>query len=104
MVSEIKLKRMAEADRIQETLKSEYEAEFATLKAQYDADLKKINDKKSQVGKELSEKKAYLETLGFFQFGEKKTTRNAIICLEQTKVQLQRDVESLKENFDRQKN
>ena len=103
-VQELIKKRQLEADRIQDTLKSEYEAEYAALKAQYDADLKKINDKKSQVGKELSEKKAYLEKLGFFQFSEKKTTRNAIIGLEQTKGQLQRDVEVLKDNFDRQKN
>lgn len=103
-VQEIRNKRQAEADRIQTTLKAEYDEEFATLKTQYDADLKKINDKKSQVGKELSEKKAYLDTLGFFQFAEKKTTRNAIIALEQTKSQLQRDVEALKDNFDRQKN
>lgn len=103
-LQELRNKRQAETDRIQGTLKSEYEAEFAALKAQYDMDLKKINDKKSQVGKELSEKKAYLETLGFFQFGEKRTTRNAIISLEQTKDQLQRDVEALKDNFGRQKN
>lgn len=101
---EILNKRMAEIRRIEDTLKAEYERGIRDNQKWYDANLKKINGEKSKVGKELTEKKKYLETLGFFQFKEKRATRNAIITLEQKELQLQRRTQDLKDTFEQQKN
>lgn len=99
---EFRNKRKAETTRIIVTLREEYNEAIGVIREQYDMDLKQIEDENSRIGKELSEKKRYQETLGFFQFGEKRANSNAMIQLEQTRFRLQDRKQELEDRFEQQ--
>ena len=98
---EVRDKRNAETEKIKKALEAEYTEGLSSLKRQNEEKLKKLHTEKAEAEKALAEKKTYLSTLGFFQFGEKKSAKSEIATLQQATERLQQDIEELADTFER---
>lgn len=98
-VLEIRNKRQAEFEKIRKSLEARCEREAAEAKKTCEAVQKKLRKQTEQKEADLDAAKAHLNSLGFFQFADKKAAKVQIKDLENAIRQLRYEADQLRRDF-----
>lgn len=98
-VLEIRNKRQAEFEKIRKSLEARCEREAAEAKKTCEAVQKKLRKQTEQKEADLDAAKARLNSLGFFQFADKKAAKVQIKDLENAIRQLRYEADQLRRDF-----
>lgn len=97
---EIRKKRKQAFEEAKKKLEAKYEQECALARKNTDRERARQQKEEKRLQEQLAQKRAYLESLGFFQFSEKKQTKTEINGLEQSVAEVRQTLSKLETSLE----